>query len=107
MRFVSAQLDAYLENDLWLRLATHANDQAAALVAGLKSLNGVELLHPVEANEIFIRLPLNVVDGLRQAGFDFYDWPGAAPGTIRLVTSFATKGEDVAKFVATAKALAA
>lgn len=107
MRFVSAQLDAYLEGDLWLRLAAHANDQAAALVAGLKSLNGVELLHPVEANEIFIRLPLPVVDGLRQAGFDFYDWPGAAPGTIRLVTSFATKADDVAKFVATAKALAA
>lgn len=107
MRFVSAQLDAYLEGDLWLRLAAHANDQAAALVAGLKSINGVELLHPVEANEIFIRLPLNVVDGLRKAGFDFYDWPGAAPGTIRLVTSFATKAEDVAKFVATAKTLAA
>ncbi|TDQ80491.1 L-threonine aldolase [Dongia mobilis] len=107
MRFVSAQLDAYLEGDLWLRLAAHANDQAAALVAGLKAIPGVELLHPVEANEIFIRLPLNVVAGLRAAGFDFYDWPGAAPGTIRLVTSFATRAEDVAKFVATAKALAA
>lgn len=107
MRFVSAQLDAYLEGDLWLRLAAHANDQAAALVAGLKAIPGVELLHPVEANEIFIRLPLNVVAGLRAAGFDFYDWPGAAPGTIRLVTSFATRAEDVAKFVATAKTLAA
>jgi len=106
MRFVSAQLDAYLEGDLWLRLAQHANDQASALVNGLKTLAGVELLHPVEANEIFIRLPLPVVAGLRAAGFDFYDWPGAAPGTIRLVTSFATRAEDVAKFVATAKSLA-
>jgi threonine aldolase len=107
MRFVSAQLDAYLENDLWLRLADHANAQAARLVSGLQSLPGVELLHPVEANEIFIRLPLATVAGLRDAGFDFYDWPGAAPGTIRLVTSFATKAEDVAKFVATAQKLAA
>lgn len=107
MRFVSAQLDAYLKDDLWLRLASHANDQAAALVGGLKTLPGAELLHPVEANEIFIRLPLGVVDGLRKAGFDFYDWPGAAPGTIRLVTSFATKAEDVASFLATAKKLAA
>jgi threonine aldolase len=107
MRFVSAQLDAYLAEDLWLRLAAHANDQAAALVAGLQAIPGVALLHPVEANEIFIRLPLAVVAGLRAAGFDFYDWPGAAPGTIRLVTSFATRAEDVAKFVATAKTLAA
>ncbi|WP_374373221.1 low specificity L-threonine aldolase [Dongia sp.] len=107
MRFVSAQLDAYLENDLWLRLADHANAQAARLVAGLQALPGVELLHPVQANEIFIRLPLAVVAGLRAAGFDFYDWPGAAPGTIRLVTSFATRAEDVTGFIATAKKLAA
>lgn len=106
MRFVSAQLDAYLENDLWLRLASHANDQAAALVGGIKNLAGVTLLHPVQANEIFIRLPVPMVAGLRQAGFDFYDWPDSPEGTIRLVTSFATRAEDVAKFVATAKKLA-
>jgi threonine aldolase len=106
MRFVSAQLDAYLANGLWLRLASHANDQAAALVGGIKDLAGVTLLHPVQANEIFIRLPVTMVAGLRKAGFDFYDWPDSPEGTIRLVTSFATKAEDVAKFVATAKQLA-
>ncbi|WP_374651780.1 low specificity L-threonine aldolase [Dongia sp.] len=106
MRFVSAQLDAYLDNDLWLKLATHANAMAQGLVGGLKAIPGVHLLHPVEANEIFIRLPLEIVGGLRRAGFDFYDWPGAAPGTIRLVTSFATRAEDVAAFIRTANSLA-
>lgn len=106
MRFVSAQLDAYFENDLWLTLARHANGMAQRLVGGLKTLPGVHLLHPVEANEIFIRLPLDIVAGLRKAGFDFYDWPGAAPGTIRLVTSFATQAKDVESFIQTASGLA-
>jgi len=106
MRFVSAQLDAYFENDLWLTLARHANAMAQRLGGGLKSIPGVQLLHPVEANEIFIRLPLEIVAGLRKAGFDFYDWPGAAPGTIRLVTSFATEAKDVEAFIKTANELA-
>jgi threonine aldolase len=106
MRFISAQLDAYLNGDLWMKLAGHANAQAQKLVAGLKSIPGVQLLYPVEANEIFIRLPLETVAGLRQAGFQFYDWPGAAPGTIRLVTSFATNSQDVEAFIANASALA-
>ncbi|MBK8157452.1 MAG: low specificity L-threonine aldolase [Rhodospirillaceae bacterium] len=105
MRFVSAQLDAYFENDLWLTLARHANAMAQRLVGGLKPIPGVQLLHPVEANEIFIRLPLEIVAGLRKAGFDFYDWPGAAPGTIRLVTSFATAAKDVEAFIQTANKL--
>lgn len=106
MRFISAQLDAYLNGDLWMKLAGHANAQAQKLVAGLKPIPGVQLLYPVEANEIFIRLPLETVAGLRDAGFQFYDWPGAAPGTIRLVTSFATNSQDVEAFIANANALA-
>jgi threonine aldolase len=106
MRFISAQLDAYLTNDLWLKLSRHANAMAQKLVVGLKSVPGVHLLYPVEANEIFIRLPLETVAGLRQAGFQFYDWPGAAPGTIRLVTSFATNAADVDAFIAKANTLA-
>jgi threonine aldolase len=106
MRFISAQLDAYLTNDLWLKLGRHANQMAQKLVCGLQSVPGVHLLYPVEANEIFIRLPLETVAGLRQAGFQFYDWPGAAPGTIRLVTSFATNAGDVDAFIAKANTLA-
>ena len=106
MRFVSAQLDAYFTDGLWLRLAGHANQMAQNLANGLKAIPGVRLVHAIEANEVFARLPLGVVAGLRQAGFAFYDWPGAEPGTIRLVTSFATDPQHVAAFVAVAKNLA-
>src|SRR3546814_8217891 len=56
MRFVSAQLDALLADGLWLAHARHANAQAARLAAALGTLPGVEIQHPVQANEIFLRL---------------------------------------------------
>ncbi len=107
MRFLSAQLDAYFQGGLWLKLAAHANEMAKDLADRLASLPAAEFLHPVEANEIFLRLPLGIIAGLRAAGFAFYDWPGAPAGTIRLVTSFATKPEDVAAFARKAAELSA
>jgi threonine aldolase len=106
MRFVSAQLEAYFTNGLWMKLAKHANAMAAKLSQGLQSVDRAYLLYPVEANEIFVRLPLNVVAGLREAGFAFYDWPGAEPGTIRLVTAFNTDPAHVEQFLSTARRLA-
>lgn len=107
MRFLSAQLEAYFDNDLWLHLARHANAMAARLAQGLGALEGAELASPVEANEIFVRLPLATIDGLRSAGAAFHPWPkrgdGAAGGTIRLVTSFATQEADVDAFLAAAR----
>jgi threonine aldolase len=88
LRFVSVQLEAYLSADLWLRNARHANAMAARLGAGLALLPGARLLHPVEANEIFIELPEAVIDRLAAAGFGFYRW-GDAP-VLRLVTAFDT-----------------
>ena len=105
MRFVSAQLDAYFADGLWLRLARHANAMAQRLTQGLTGLPGVKLLHQVEANEIFIQLPVPTVEALREAGFAFYDWPGAPAGTIRLVTAFNTEQTAVDQFLATAKRL--
>lgn len=105
MRFVSAQLDAYFSDGLWLRLARHANAMAQRLTQGLTGLPGVKLLHQVEANEIFIQLPVPTVEALRAAGFAFYDWPGAPAGTIRLVTAFNTEQTAVDQFLATAKRL--
>ncbi len=90
MRFVSAQLEAYLAEDRWLTFARHANAMGTRIAQGLQRLPRVTLLHPVEANEVFIQLPLQVVAGLRQAGFDFYDWTDGAPGTVRLVMAFNT-----------------
>ena len=57
MRFLSAQLDAYLTDGLWLANARHANAMARHLVAGLTALKGTQLLYPVDANEIFVVLP--------------------------------------------------
>jgi threonine aldolase len=105
-RFLSAQLVAYLEDDLWLRNARHANKAAARLGAGLAALPGVTLAYPVEANEVFIRLPLPLTAKLEEAGIGFYRW--ATEGThvlARLVTSFTTPMEDVDAAVGIAASL--
>jgi threonine aldolase len=100
MRFIAAQLEAYLQDDLWLRNARHANAMAARLAAGLARLPGVRLLHPVEGNEIFVELPEAAIAELGAAGFIFYRW-GDQP-VLRLVTSFDTGSGDVDAFIAAA-----
>lgn len=100
MRFVAAQLDAYLRDDLWLRNARHANAMAARLGAGLARLPGARLLHPVEGNEVFVELPEAAISKLGAAGFGFYRW-GSQP-VLRLVAAFDTKIEDVDAFLAAA-----
>jgi threonine aldolase len=57
MRYISAQFEAYLSDDLWLNNARHANAQAARLAQGLVALPGAALVAPVEANEVFAALP--------------------------------------------------
>jgi len=102
MRFLAAQFNAYLEGDLWLRLAGHANAAAKRLAAGLASLPGAAFRHAVEANEIFVELPEPVIQGLLADGFSFYRWPGEGARLIRLVTAFDTRDADVDAFVASA-----
>ena len=99
MRFLSAQLDAYLEDGLWLRLAAHANRMARLLAEGLAGLPGAKLQSPVEANEIFIDLPEPVLQRLEAAGGKFYRWDSTV---IRLVTAWNTAEESVARFIAAA-----
>lgn len=94
MRFLAAQMEAYLEGDLWLANARQANTMAARLDAGLRALPGVTVQGRVEANMLFARLPQTMIEGLLAQGFRFYtDRWGA--GVVRLVTSFATREEDV------------
>ncbi|MCR9256383.1 MAG: low specificity L-threonine aldolase [Alphaproteobacteria bacterium] len=105
MRFVSAQLDAYLADDLWLGNARHANAMADRLTEGLKQLPGVDFMSPTMANEIFPILPRAVTAKLREAGFDFYDWGTPGAGGIRLVTAYATDPADVEAFIEKARGL--
>ncbi len=95
MRFLSAQLETYVTNDLWLKNAAHANKMAEKLATELTKLPGVKFCYPVEANEIFIQLPEAVIAGLMADGFQFYRWEGEHSTTVRLVTAFDTKYESV------------
>jgi threonine aldolase len=105
MRFVSAQLEAYLEDSRWLKYAARANILATRLADGLRGIASIEIAHPVEANAVFARVPIEITARLRGAGAQFYDWtpPKDASTLIRLVTSFATPDEDVANFIAIAR----
>ncbi len=102
MRFLSAQLEAYLTDGLWLKLAGHANAMAERLADGLSDVAGVEILFPVEANMIFARFPAALVDELHEAGFWFHHWGDADQPMVRLVTAFNTDPDDVDRFVETA-----
>jgi threonine aldolase len=106
MRFLSAQLDAYLAGDLWLRNARHANAMAARLGQGLAAVSSARLRHPVEANEVFVELPEAAIRGLLAAGFEFYRWGGETSACIRLVTAFDTEAAAIDAFLAAARRLA-
>jgi threonine aldolase len=111
-RFVAAQMEAFLADDLWLRLARHANAMADRLCNGLTAA-GYAPAWPVEANEVFVALPQEICERLQCAGATFYPWtsdslpkagtPRAASTMIRLVCSFATAAADVDRFLVTVK----
>jgi threonine aldolase len=93
MRFLSAQLLALYDGDLWLRSARHANAMAARLSGALRELPGVELTQPTEANGVFAVLPHGVADVVRRR-FHFYEWDHRC-GEVRLMCSWDTTPDDV------------
>ena len=95
MRYLSAQLETYITDNLWLKNASHANEMATKLAQGLVKLPLVRLCHPVEANEVFVEIPESMVNALRADGFEFYVWQEGTLPIIRLVTAFNTREEDV------------
>jgi threonine aldolase len=110
MRFLSVQLEAYLEGDLWLRNARHANAMALSLAAGLACIPGVRLVQDVQANEVFAAMADELIEALLAEGAVFYRWievPGESDPVIRLVTSFATTAEEVERFTQLARTTAA
>ncbi len=106
MRFCAAQLHGYLHDDAWLRHARHANAMATRLASGLAAMPGVQLSAPVEANMLFCQLPEAMITALLAQGFQFYHGRWAA-GVARLVTSFATRPEQVDALLAAALAWSA
>jgi threonine aldolase len=110
-RFLAAQFDAYLRDDLWLTLARRANAAADALAARLAAA-GLAPVWPVEANEVFVALPQRIDARLKAAGAHYYPWEthslprdvAIAPDSVlvRLVTSFATSDAEIERFAALA-----
>jgi threonine aldolase len=104
MRFVSAQLLALYDGDLWQRNARHANAMAERLRAGVEagladgSISGVSFTQPTQANGLFAVLPEGVADRLR-GSFRFYDWD-ASRREVRWMCSFDTSEHDIDAFVA-------
>ncbi|MCJ8156536.1 low specificity L-threonine aldolase [Sphingomonas sp. LaA6.9] len=96
-RYLAAQILAMLDDDVWLANARAANAGARLLAEAA----GNRLVHPVEANEVFLRVDAGQAASLRALGFDFYDW---APGEVRLVTSW---NQDVEAIRPLADAIAA
>jgi threonine aldolase len=90
-RYASIQLLTYIESGLWLRNARRTNQLAQRIGAAA----GAALLHPVEANEVFVRLGGEGRQQLRAQGFEFEDWGPAARGDARLVVSWDQPEEDV------------
>lgn len=101
-RYLTAQILAMIEDGLWLENARAANAAAQEIAAAC----GERLIHPVEANEVFVVLSPAEQAALRAQGFDFYDWaaPVGAPGAARLVTAWSSPAHEVE---ALARAIAA
>ncbi|WKA55095.1 threonine aldolase family protein [Planococcus shixiaomingii] len=99
MRFISAQFERLLTDNLWLENATQANRMALRLAEGLQKLPGITLTQPVESNAVFASVPVEQIQQL-QKFYAFALW-NSDKNEIRLVTSFDTTAEDVDLFLAT------
>ena len=97
MRFVSAQFEALLTNDLWERSAEHANHMARLLEAQLRKIPQVRIAWPVESNGVFAQIPRYAIEKIKERYF-FYPWI-EEECIVRWMCSFDTTEEDVREFV--------
>ena len=98
MRFVAAQFGALLHDDLWHANAAHANAMARRLAEGARTIAGVEIVHPVQANAVFARLSVRHIEAL-QRDWIFTVW-GEPASVVRLMTAFDTTEADIDTFLA-------
>ncbi len=104
MRFIGAQFEALLTDDLWLKNARHANQMAKLLEGELAALSEILITRKVEANAVFATLPLKAAERAREKYlFHFWGEPGGSgecsPVECRWMTAFDTKESDIAGFI--------
>ncbi|MFW6234569.1 MAG: threonine aldolase, partial [Spirochaetota bacterium] len=97
MRFAAAQFQAMFEGDLWYRNASRANEMAQRLADGARTVSGIEVMYPVQANGVFARLPDSLLEPAREIQY-FYDWEGDG-NVVRWMTSFDTTEDHIDRFV--------
>jgi threonine aldolase len=103
MRFISAQFEALLSNELWKRNALHSNSMAKKLKQGLQSIPQIQITQSVDGNGVFAKFPKEIIPELQQEIF-FYVW-NERTNEVRLMCSFDTKEEEVDRFVRKIKEL--
>ncbi len=96
MRFMAAQMEALLTNDLWKRNAEHANRMARLLEQEAAKIPGVKIVYPVEANGVFAQIPRAAIARIQERYF-FYVW-SEEESVVRWMCSFDTTEEDVRQF---------
>ena len=103
-RFFAAQMIAYFQDDLWIKLAAHSNAMAKKLTEGIQKGGKMEVILPVHSNEIFVRAKRADVEKLWSQGAEFYDWD-LTDNLYRFVTAWSTSEEGVDSFLAAINAL--
>lgn len=101
MRFIAAQFEAYLRDDLWLKLAAHSNAMAAYMASQIEQIPEVKLSCHPQANGLFAVMPRPAIEELRKEYF-FYDWDEER-NEVRWMCSFDTTHEDIDQFIAALK----
>ena len=98
MRFVSAQLDAYISNDVWLKNAKQANEMGKKLSDGLVKHNSIKLAYSTQSNEVFAKFPREMIEHLNSLGYKMNEdeLDGQA---VRLVAAWNTQNSDVESFL--------
>jgi threonine aldolase len=104
MRFLAAQFEALLHDQLWLTLGRHANAMAGRLAAAVSGIEGVQITRPVEANAVFAILPAAATASLQER-FPFYLWDEAT-GEVRWMCAWDTSEQDVDAFADALRAAA-
>ncbi len=105
MRFIAAQFNAMLTNDLWIRLGEHSNAMATRLHALVSDIEGIDVGPPPQVNSVFPTLPPALIEPLREWCF-FWDWDPAI-NQVRWMTAWDTTDEDIETFADGVRALAA